>query len=439
MDAPPQNQPYHQTFADNDLFANTVYALSNLENKPSQRCSFSAYSQGYFSKLQERIDTLNQFSLLLAHKPGDAAAIALRCECTGISIFWARDDTTELTEEEAEYLQKIERVLRTSKNIGNDTLELVLPICRRKIISRIKKLAKECPSGFMVDDEDPSTVSLRKYLIKKGAMSDHPLRDSMNAFAEDVRSVTDASNLEDIARIIRFSYWLTSPGFYIKSWKYYVERIRKVGDHYAACVMIEHNVQRLGPKIRATVTLQRILPPAPTPVRIHGDTVTALNTFAAHHQIAPIEDFKKLKKAYPDAKEGPNLPLDLTPIQHCELTIALHVWQIKQQKSAAGNLEIGHSKTCCYYCENYIQLFNAWAGKQPEPCQMALSHRKAKYPNTCFIPPVPEEVKEKMLGHIGNRVRDVFDWVAKDYHGRWWEVREGKVALYTGKPFGPDY
>ncbi|KAL9026283.1 MAG: hypothetical protein Q9196_005031 [Gyalolechia fulgens] len=307
-----EKEPYKVTFKNATFFANALYGLSNVSHASSDGSESQQYRDSPHP-VRKHVALLDAISLLLVFRAsGDVAATGMLQESDQVTIYWAKNDRNPLTNNERQYVVTLERSFRTSAS-ATKPIKIVIPMCRRKILSRIKKLLKvldmESTNVFgLLSSSDRNAEDLRKYLVRKRRMNDEPLIETLNRFVKAAADLTANSSIRDIRRVIKFACHLTRPrknlGRVPGVSPYCFYRLRKVGDYYSACLRIVNNLAKLSPAMRKNFSLELLTPPAMESITVHGETIRALNTFSAHYDVAPIADFEDLQQVYMYALPG---------------------------------------------------------------------------------------------------------------------------------------
>ena len=413
-------EEYKVTLKNDSLFANVLYGLSNVRLAATDGSNSMEYRNSPIG-VRKHVTLLDGIALLLVFKAsGDVAATGMLQEGNQVTICWAKNDRTQLTNEERQYVQELERSFRTSQSATNP-FELVIQMCRKKILSRIKKLVKtlDVKSANVFDlssSSDPRTEDLRNYLVHKNAiMGDEPLVKFLDRFADAAANLTANSSTKDFRRVVICAGHLTGPAKNLEDvpgvTPYRYHRLRKVGDYYSACVQIVKTLAKRSPAVRENLQLKQLTPPAMKTITVHGETVRALNAFAAQYDVKPIPNFDDLQRFQMYANRGTQGTREIKSTQHCELTVGLTLWQKRQDKRIAGAVEVGCSKASCYYCDFFARRFNEWALRQSQVNQIVTSGYHGKFVNGWLMPECPREVEAQVLDHVGNLVYDVFNSV----------------------------
>ena len=84
----------------------------------------------------------------------------------------------------------------------------------------------------------------------------------------------------------------------------------------------------------------------------------SMNVWAASRNRELLTHKDQVLRNFPDANLGlPGLS-GIFWCQHAELTIAKHMIEQKLSTGGIGTIEIGVSKSCCYWCNAYINMAN---------------------------------------------------------------------------------
>ncbi|KAL8834745.1 MAG: hypothetical protein Q9170_003622 [Blastenia crenularia] len=414
-------QPYREIFKRYDLFDNALYGLSTVRHRSIAGSDTSDYRIAPTDQ-RKHVSMLNWIALMLIYKDkGGAVATGFMQQGLSYRVFWSKNDNIAPTKDESDYMENLQAAFRNSD--VNGAFEKIMVMCRRKVLSRIKKLQvhiqDKASTGstnvFSLDDSDPQTVEFRRYLVDNGIIQDAPLQRIIKSFTDYLSLISSSASVEELENIVELSYWLTGPVMNISSVSGFDEfdfhKIKKVGDYKMVCVEMVSLLDGLPPNVRSNFTLEQVFPPAQKRVQVFGDTVKALNTFPEHYPVSPIREFAELRGPFPEAKPGPDREIELWASQHCELTVALFIWQRLQQSSRGGTIEIGCSKASCYYCGKYIDFFNAWAKNHIHPSHILASDRHGKYVNGWCLPISPNiaELNNQMLDHVGDLLYEVFN------------------------------
>ncbi|KAL9031050.1 MAG: hypothetical protein Q9196_000883 [Gyalolechia fulgens] len=406
------------TLKNDTFFANALYGLSNVSHASTDGSETQDYRESPHA-IQKHVALLDSISLLLVFRPsGDVTATGMLQEGNQVTIYWAKNDRNPLTADEDNYVQQLEKAFRESESTA-EPIRIVIRMCKRKILSRIKKLVKvlhsQSTNFFGLSSSDGYAEDFRKYLVRTGVIADKPLIKVLDLLVEAAARLTVYSSDKDIQQVVVCASYLVRipdmnlggiPG--INPYHFY--KLRKVGDYYSACLLIVKTLAN-NPIIKKNFLLEQVKPPPIKSITVYGETVRALNTFLLYYNVTPISSFEDLKKVYRNTIPGIQGNKEIKSTQHCELTVALALWEKRQKQGIAGALEVGCSKASCYYCSVFVRRFNEWAKRQPQVNQIVTSGYHAKYVNGWLMPTYPSEVVDQVLDHVGNLVYDVFNCV----------------------------
>ncbi|KAL8731539.1 MAG: hypothetical protein Q9166_003385 [cf. Caloplaca sp. 2 TL-2023] len=422
-----QSKRYSDVLSNDGLFGNAMYALSQIHfNRTSGRDSYAYHVAEPHN--QKHVNLLECIALILVYdSQGDVVATALGRENDSYTIYWAKNQTITLNNREAEYLTKLQQSFQQA-SAPSQTLDIVIPMCRKKIHNRVKKLAIELsregvdPSNpFNLDWKDPKAETLRQLLSNQDVIDD-PLEDVLRAFAQDAKEMSKNSTytVGKIKHFIYIAYWLSLNPFRITQKLTLGQvadadpdrfrKVMKIGSYYYSCLNI-HNVLDDQPR-RDNFRLELV--PAPEKTKfyvVHKNTLEALNTWTLRYQLSTIDDFSDLKNIYKSAKPGEQSgTFYMKTSQHCELTLGLFLWKRKRRLELKGPLEIGCSKAMCHYCAKYIEEFNEWANGQPPTDRINQIMTKGTH-GKCILgwamPDGPAEVRKQVLDDIGTMMSDI--------------------------------
>ncbi|KAL8664888.1 MAG: hypothetical protein Q9168_007822 [Polycauliona sp. 1 TL-2023] len=365
--------------------ANALFALTQVHpnslpssGKTSKFCNYYA----------QHIDLLDAIALLLASSHETIATGLAHSANYMHTIYWAKTTPGPATEHESAYIARLEESIRRGDSPKATLAIVVVPMCREKIRKRVQKLGdalrgvgdetSSAPATndtrYGVDTTSPAALSLQAHLTRKGLIEKTMSLAKLLQTLEDT-TTTDPSALtdEELIQVIIIAYQLslndlgTTPKISDCVVKHetpplYIYRMKKVGAYYHACWRIyrEWNFplqKHLGDEKKQGFRIEQIIAPDDTAMTVThtADTVEALNQWARHthpysqhphdHQ---IPNYKTLKHFYPHAKPGePGSTHQTKTFQHCELTLALALYQRKKMKNLPGAVLIGCSQRSC--------------------------------------------------------------------------------------------
>ncbi|KAI4092470.1 MAG: hypothetical protein LQ339_007909 [Xanthoria mediterranea] len=173
-------------------------------------------------------------------------------------------------------------------------------------------------------------------------------------------------------------------------------------------------VKVYSPAVGRGIQLRQLIPPSPAAHRPYRNTLDALNTWAARHNLPRFEDFAVLQDMYPEATPGipgPGPNVEIAAAQHCELTVGLELWHILNKKNSHQDTGIGCSKASCFYCSLWIEKFNRWVYEHHWPYKkIILRRQRDKYVLGWTMPAnSPAKVHDGVLEGIGNVMQDIWN------------------------------
>ncbi|KAL8728631.1 MAG: hypothetical protein Q9166_005285 [cf. Caloplaca sp. 2 TL-2023] len=378
-------RPYHEYLQDDEHLANTLYALSKIHfNFAEEGRDTSLYTNSH-PNIQKHVNLLDGIALLLVYDDtGDIVATGRAVEANGNHvIYWTKNGPEKPTAREQDYLACLQQSFKRL-DLPTDTLEIIVPMCRKKIINRMKKLnaalertakaAREAgnppaDNPFEINTQTPEAERLRRYLIEKKVIPDVSLNKFLNTFANAIRKLGNNPN-DKIAQLIEIAYQLS-----LNSQKltlaqipscdaYHLRKVKKLGSYFQTCMAIWVQLSMEPPEKRKDFRIEQIPAADTPPVRHEKDTLQALNLWARHFDYPEIKRFANVTAQYDHAQAGNPGTQFTTTAQHCELTIGLWLWKRKQQLNLPGPIEVGCSKASCHYCSIYLKQFNNWERRE---------------------------------------------------------------------------
>ncbi|KAL8901205.1 MAG: hypothetical protein Q9192_000682 [Flavoplaca navasiana] len=422
---PPPPQPYHVMLDNASLFQNVTYAIGQVHFSSIPGSSTHSYITASDS-VRKHVALMDHFALLLVYEGStDVVATGFVKEQNSFKIFWAKNQTYHVGNQEANYLVNLQDAFKRL-DPPRQVLKLVAAQCKGKILARAKKLVRAATldttqSGnfFRIVESDPRTETMRRFLVDKGLMNNRPLVGALDAFFNDARGLSRASPPDDFVRVLVFAYWLTESGTKLDTvpgvGPILFHRVRKVSAWFLACLSIHCELKKLGPPVLAALRLQRLDPPTPGVFRVHRDTMRALNTWTTRLRLPAFEDFSRVKDFYTTAHPGASGSGPehvIVASQHCELTVGLHIWSLLLNRRERSTVEIGCSKQSCFYCRLFIDKFNEWVAGHVLPNKIVFRGHHNKYVQGWAMPKnSPAEVRNRVLDAIGEVIQDIYHQV----------------------------
>ncbi|KAL8998596.1 MAG: hypothetical protein Q9169_002347 [Polycauliona sp. 2 TL-2023] len=415
-------QPLSFILKNDIVYQNALQAISQIRYSHTPGTDTFLYSGGD-PDVKKHVALLDLVALLLGYAEGDVVATGLDPQQDGtIVVVWAKNKPDALTNEEDDYLRKLQKSFRDLDH-PTATLGVVVRQCRRKVTSRVKKFAKgfqtsSVENTFGVNEQDAATQAFRQYLVDAHCVKPDPLVVILNRFYWDCKLWGTHNTEDEKARIVYMAYWLSCgritlkglPGINDEDFR----KIQKIGAYFLACLKIHQTLKHS--QHRNNFSLHKLAVPKQTTFYPYADTVDAANVWTKRQNLPPIKDFPQIKAKYQDAQAGqvglpPPSTIKVIGSQHCELTVALYLWKAK----ATGHIEIGCNKASCFYCAKWIDEFNLAVATTNRSVIHRGDHRK--FINGWVVPQQDNSVKAKdnmledVLATVGDRLRSEIGWV----------------------------
>ncbi|KAL8904987.1 MAG: hypothetical protein Q9207_002910 [Kuettlingeria erythrocarpa] len=421
----PARQPYAQILSNHDVYVNTMHAISMIEYHKGPGIDTTAFKQSP-GDVKKHVAILDCIALLLGYKDGDVAATGFRCESEKYTIIWTKNRSYEPDAREKTYLEDLAASFRNLDRSAV-TLRIVITMCKSKVLSRIKKLAKkfaDTPKSnyFQIPTDSQATEDLRRFLFQVKFLQDVPLVESLDNFVVQLKALTISSPVDMIAQVIIFAYWISvHASITLECLSEFTRqsfgKVKKLGAYYFACVIIRDalkEINRKSPALGQSFTLLQLQPPPTTIVTPFADTMLALNTWVQQQGLPEIDEWEKVKENYPRAQRG--IPgddtINIKASQHCELTMALYLRKQKIERRVPGVIEVGCNKASCSYCSKYIRTFNTWCEETKQDHEIVVRGEHNKNIDGWVMPSDIQEVSRRVLSTIGKTIQRIVDVVS---------------------------
>ncbi|KAL8689783.1 MAG: hypothetical protein Q9218_004625 [Villophora microphyllina] len=188
------------------------------------------------------------------------------------------------------------------------------------------------------------------------------LVDLLNGIVGWITQLNNTTSTDDIIALLYIVWNIcnSSPGLLSLVDQHHGAVWQKLSAHADTVLKLMHHVRYLVGKGVAHFHFEQIFATQqPETQQTQGSLMYALNTwtaFSGGH--SSIQDFKAVRRAYPEAREGRSGLAYTTFHQHPELSIALHSIRNKLITVSGGKMEIGISKRCCHWCQIWIEIAN---------------------------------------------------------------------------------
>ncbi|KAL8693219.1 MAG: hypothetical protein Q9224_003794 [Gallowayella concinna] len=467
--AKPTLESFSHVLSDETVYANTMYAISKIQSSRNPGRDTSDYENAIPS-VKSHIAILDLLALLMVKQEGDTVATGLEIDGIKTTIVWCRNHQQtnhSAAEEERDYLRSLLQSFKQADH-PEQTLEIAIGWCRKKIMNRIRKFTREYPNVPDITPADPATEEYRQFLIKRGAMDDVPLAAALLIFVDQAKELSSMPHytapLQTFKDVVISAFWLTChkvtpehlPGFR-HDW---FRKVQKIGSYYLACGTVHSALRRLdskSPLHRQNLSIRQAHPPPTREWRVYGDTLKAFNVWTQRHNIAPIINFGAVLARYPSAKagkEGDGFSGTTTVVasQHCELTVGLDLWyrrvqqqqqqqhkqqqqqqkqqqqqQQKQQTQAPEEIfstpvEVGCSKASCHYCGLYLDKFNQWCRRNQAGPPIFVRGLHHKNTEGWMMPRVPTDAPDQMKNGFTEAGNSTLEGIGDRIHTMWLEM-----------------
>lgn len=159
------------------------------------------------------------------------------------------------------------------------------------------------------------------------------------------------------------------------------------------------------------------MPPVEKIIEVDNDSLRALNRWTEKfpNTKALIEWDGQVVRSFPDARRRAGGPdsLSIRSTQHCELTVALHLLQLRTPEgSQMPSIEVGCSKASCFWCHKYINELNSVLILSG-PVVVRATH--GKMTNEWMVPQAAQgfedecnRAKQNVFDTIGKSIRAIF-------------------------------
>lgn len=254
---------HHEALADASLFHNAIHGLSLLDYHLASNQDTTNFRNAT-SGTRKHVSLLEGLALLLvAREKGDVAATGLKLESNGVRLYWAKNSNSVPTKEEQKYIERLQELFVGGANVY-DILSEVSSFCRRKIISRCKKVVAVFSTSFETDiasyfkayRNNEDYLSLEQYLRGLNYLGDNvPLYQQLGDFVKVLAELDYSTPSKSLLPLLQTAYILTATGPTVRNmttrdqWN----RLSKLGDYQNCCKRILKAVGALHPKVRGGI------------------------------------------------------------------------------------------------------------------------------------------------------------------------------------------
>lgn len=253
-------------------FGEQLFVLATITHVRDYRPTVSPLPP---TEREKHLRLLNDIALLLVTQgSSDVASVMFEQSSYEIVFYYAKNRAT--TNKERAYIESLRDIALSLTDINDCSTKLlarVIPMCRAKIISRLKKLIRCLPVplsvGEDVDDDFRAHLLMRVPLFLSRGIS---ATDFVHNYFAAVRVVNIPRCTDQVLeRFIRFASIIGSykPLKNLLSDDMTIRRLRKFGDYYSATKRIARTVdsfQRTNPSyLSSLVVVFREVRSAPVP------------------------------------------------------------------------------------------------------------------------------------------------------------------------------
>ncbi|KAL8684026.1 MAG: hypothetical protein Q9186_000056 [Xanthomendoza sp. 1 TL-2023] len=304
-------------------------------------------------KVQRWVDVLDGIALLLVHQSSGDIVATGRTDNGNLTIHWAKNSGQTPHPHEQSYITSLLDSFKALKT-PLDTMKIVIPMCRSKILNRMQKLVtaieqtkKHNPNvirtnPFGIATQSPEAVRLHQYLLDNKVIANLSLDQLLIIFVADVREAAQKSDA-DIHQLIFIAYHLTLNSHNVlveqipSADTYHTKKLKKLGLYFQTCVAVHVLLEAETPQRRQAFRIEHIQEPITPPIVAQSDTLQALNEWATHFSMPTVKEFTDVTNVYKHANAGHPEMASVKTSQHCELTVGLELWRRKQAKKASGS------------------------------------------------------------------------------------------------------
>lgn len=189
--------------------------------------------------------------LLVSEEKSDVAAVMFEQTTEEVVFYYSKNRPT--TSQEREYLEQLRQLALTIPDITECTIQLlnhVIPMCRNKIVSRLRRLKKCIPSDLWISEHRSGT--LRSPLVEKmpHLFPETSILSCENIVLSYLSQVCTTDNAKcsvlTLRKLIRFAFAIGSyqPLGNLIQDETIVWRVRKIGNYYSSAKGIATTVSR---------------------------------------------------------------------------------------------------------------------------------------------------------------------------------------------------
>lgn len=384
----------------------------------------------------KHLELLNLLSLLLVTRAeGDVAAVMFRVLGQNrIELHYAKNRPSDA--KEREYIKKLFEIVRdadpTADMNGDITrwsiLSLVIPACKRKMLSRLKKLRKrldqiataassvegfsDSPAMYFAINANACAVSSEEWLRDAIGRSVFPTTATLQRFLQGwFTSVFNKPpaifkdwHAPSVHHTLRIAYYIgQTPNISDVLDSTLLGRVRKLGDFYAAALTVISSAALLPREQLCNLSIMPVQSTPPRTLQLPEDFVGTVNAWARHTGEAEVSP-EDLRIAFPEMdtiKPTPEGTQSVTVSVHCECTLLLSMLGTPTIP-APVLLEIGVSKSSCFMCREFVHSVHM----QYRHLTIVISSCHGKHVAGWSL---PDSAPERLRNAMEKRVHDDMD------------------------------
>lgn len=362
---------------------------------------------------QKHLELLNLLSLLLVTEAkGDVAAAMFRVlSKDNLELHYAKN--RPCTTDEKAYIHAIFATVCDMTSVSNTCwkpLSLVIPACKRKMMSRANKVCKLLAELPVTVAHTDCTVIAETFLRSAVGGSVFPLSSNMPDFIrswfthllQKPAAIFKAWNTGRVYQMLHLSYSIGhAPDISRLLDPQLLRRIRKLGDYYRAALCLISNAATLPEAQLRHIRIIEVVPVLPRKLAVSADFVATINAWADHNGELPVSE-RALRTAFPDMDDRPADRLatqSVTVSVHCECTLLLAMLS-----DTPAMVELGVSKSSCFMCREFILAVQT----RYRHLTVRVSSCHRKHVAGWSLPMV---APQGLIEHMEKRVRDEMDEV----------------------------
>lgn len=352
-----------------------LYTLSQItfvrEYRPTPAAPLSPTRQK--SSTEKHLKLLHLVSLLLVTgRKGDVAAVTLHLRGDSARLYYAKNRPCR--KEESAYIGRILGYVTNCPPSPSQADEIrmchailreAIPACRCKINSRITRLVTrlgELGDNFAIcysaADDSPDTVHyVRENLDPDVFLPEESLSSFLLAWFDSVQSRKWVSlPTGSVYQLLRIAYYIgTAPNIKTILDNAVVTRLLKLGDYFAAPIVVKAAMSTLTAPQRENVSFEEIVPELQQRVPVATNFLATVNAWAIHRNKYPTTAHE-LFAAFPNHAKLPDVndpPVTLIRSSvHCECTLIMAL----VAAAPTARHEIGVSKSLCWMCREFVLI-----------------------------------------------------------------------------------